>query len=789
LGEIWIAGKCVTGGYWNDSAATAKAFGARIKQADSSVEEDMSSNSTARFLRTGDLGVVYENQLYITGRLKELVIVRGKKYSPSDIEETLRSVLCPTADPASAGKSKQDFSVRPGGIMTTERMDRRTNQAELVCFIEVNNELSSTNQSISSSSSALATSARSLALSVASSLVRQSKRLPPAVQSQLFKCTARVGARVQKWIAPSRSVHPASAASSAASASASSPYAPLLSLIKQTLLSHYGLSVSSIFICERGTLLKTSSGKLRRAATVKELERGGLEGRILCTENAPMVATVETKSKPSTIGVAKKQTALPPIAAVSARNVGAAASASPSSPPRKLLSRDEIKQATAALVAEELQIDIDTVLQMASSLPALSREALLEGDAAGALSSLGLDSLRAMQLASRINHDFALPLPLSPFMLFENPTFDGLVELIWKLQHQPESVKRTIAANQPPAFHSSSNRSAAASTASSSSAPPSSYPYILGIGTAVPGPGAPQSAIMEIMVTSLEGASEKRLEMMKKIGESAGIERRYSVLPTCEAIYFGRTGLGNNECVETRNEIFKKEAPPLSLTAAKLAIAQWGGDKADLTHVVAVTCTGVMVPGLEFHLLTSLGLSLTTQRLSVQFMGCFGTCAGMKAARAFAMEREGNRVLVVCTELCSLHMQLDERVDNLVGSAIFSDGSGAFIVGASPLPTERPLFEIHQNASIIIPDTLEMMAWELTSSGMSIGLGKEIPSAIYKSIDEFCVHLLKGSEAEGVEYEKCVWAMHPGSVWHFRVAQEWTVRIRILIVVSLFCVS
>ena len=84
------------------------------------------------------------------------------------------------------------------------------------------------------------------------------------------------------------------------------------------------------------------------------------------------------------------------------------------------------------------------------------------------------------------------------------------------------------------------------------------------------------------MLQSLTGAVEKRLDMMKKISESAGIERRYSVLPTCEAIYFGRTGLGNNECVETRNDIFKKEAPILSLTAAKLAIAQWGGDLADL---------------------------------------------------------------------------------------------------------------------------------------------------------------------------------------------------------------
>ena len=49
-----------------------------------------------------------------------------------------------------------------------------------------------------------------------------------------------------------------------------------------------------------------------------------------------------------------------------------------------------------------------------------------------------------------------------------------------------------------------------------------------------------------------------------------------------------------------RNAVFKSEAPLLSLESARAAIAHWGGDKADITHVVAVTCTGVIVPGLEF---------------------------------------------------------------------------------------------------------------------------------------------------------------------------------------------
>jgi alpha-pyrone synthase len=68
-------------------------------------------------------------------------------------------------------------------------------------------------------------------------------------------------------------------------------------------------------------------------------------------------------------------------------------------------------------------------------------------------------------------------------------------------------------------------------------------------------------------------------------------------------------------------------------------LAHWGGDLQSITHVVAVTCTGVIVPGLEFSVLSGLGLSSDTQRLAVTFMGCFGALSGMKAARAFAAEK------------------------------------------------------------------------------------------------------------------------------------------------------
>ncbi|HVF39588.1 MAG TPA: fatty acyl-AMP ligase [Gemmatimonadaceae bacterium] len=76
VGEIWIASPSVTLGYWRRPEQTQLTFGARL------------STGEGPFLRTGDLGVMHEGQLVVTGRLKDVLIVRGAKHYPQDLEFT-----------------------------------------------------------------------------------------------------------------------------------------------------------------------------------------------------------------------------------------------------------------------------------------------------------------------------------------------------------------------------------------------------------------------------------------------------------------------------------------------------------------------------------------------------------------------------------------------------------------------------------------------------------------------------------------------------------------------------
>ena len=76
-----------------------------------------------------------------------------------------------------------------------------------------------------------------------------------------------------------------------------------------------------------------------------------------------------------------------------------------------------------------------------------------------------------------------------------------------------------------------------------------------------------------------------------------------------------------------------------------------------------------------------------------RYMGCFGAIRGLSVAKAIARESPTHRVLLVCTELCSLHFQADHAIDTFIGNALFSDGAAGVIVG-NPAAGESPSWEI-----------------------------------------------------------------------------------------------
>lgn len=125
VGEIWVSSPSVAQGYWNREEQTRDVFRAHIL-----------STGEGPFLRTGDLGFLYEEELYVTGRLKDLIIIRGRNYYPQDIEYTAQE-----SHPAVQNSNGAAFSVEVDGmerlvvVQEIERQYRKADLSEVIAAI------------------------------------------------------------------------------------------------------------------------------------------------------------------------------------------------------------------------------------------------------------------------------------------------------------------------------------------------------------------------------------------------------------------------------------------------------------------------------------------------------------------------------------------------------------------------------------------------------------------------------------------------------------------------------
>ena len=121
VGEIWVAGTSKTQGYWRNPDLTSETF-----------EVEISDGDSTRFLRTGDMGFVVDGELYVCGRLKDLIVIRGVNLYPTDVEAAVEAVLrVPQGAVAAFGFGRSDESDDGMVILIEGRSNDRPDLAAL----------------------------------------------------------------------------------------------------------------------------------------------------------------------------------------------------------------------------------------------------------------------------------------------------------------------------------------------------------------------------------------------------------------------------------------------------------------------------------------------------------------------------------------------------------------------------------------------------------------------------------------------------------------------------------
>jgi predicted naringenin-chalcone synthase len=294
--------------------------------------------------------------------------------------------------------------------------------------------------------------------------------------------------------------------------------------------------------------------------------------------------------------------------------------------------------------------------------------------------------------------------------------------------------------------------------------------YITAIATATPPNRITQTDIAAFMEkTMLLNNGERR--KLKTIFRSSGIAYRHSVLPDYSRTqgfeFFPEEGVDVFPTTKERLEIFRKTALPLSIKAAKKIFEGTVAPK-DITHLVVVCCTGMYAPGLDIELVGALGLKNTVNRTAINFMGCYAAFSALKIADAFCKVDHDAKVLVICTELCSLHFQRQGTDDNLLANALFADGCAAVLVeGKSVSQLQLELEGFHND---LAPDGNDDMAWSIGDLGFEMKLSAYVPEKIRRGIASLTESLLKKISKKVADIQH--FAIHPGGIKILEVIEE-----------------
>jgi len=296
------------------------------------------------------------------------------------------------------------------------------------------------------------------------------------------------------------------------------------------------------------------------------------------------------------------------------------------------------------------------------------------------------------------------------------------------------------------------------------------------IATAVPSNKFEQSHLASFMSNFLNHSDAQKRKLKLMYGKS-GIETRYSVIPDFHSAldkrdFFPKTkDLEPFPTIEHRMQYYNRKALPICIEAIDNCLTK-KINKQQITHLITVSCTGLSAPGLDIDIVQHFKLNETINRTSINFMGCYAAMHALKQADYICKSEENAIVLIVCVELCTIHFQKIDDLDNNTANLLFADGAAATLIVSDDYASKNKIngFTIKKFHSHVALNGKNDMAWKLTSTGFLMTLSAYIPQLIEKDIKLF---FEKAIAQLGINKQEIThWAVHPGGRKILEVIQK-----------------
>lgn len=258
------------------------------------------------------------------------------------------------------------------------------------------------------------------------------------------------------------------------------------------------------------------------------------------------------------------------------------------------------------------------------------------------------------------------------------------------------------------------------------------------------------------------GLNEKRSRVLTTIYRRSTIKSRHSVLldrdDGATSFYdLADSDSANGPGTEQRMQRYAADAIPLAVSASRHALTNAGYDAGEITHLITVSCTGFVSPGLDREIIESLRLPRSVSRTNIGFMGCHAALNAMQVALAIANAPNDAAILLCATELCSLHFQSGGDADNVLPNALFADGSAALT--GKPARGNQP-WTCRATGSYLVPDSHTDMTWRIGDHGFRMTLSRRVPALIAENLKSWLQQWLT---AQGLSIAQIgSWAVHPG---------------------------